>query len=68
MGAYFPMPLEDKDLVFVSLGMVVLDEIRFPNGPALYNVAGGSGLYSMCVSARDGSRFAYSVQAHSARA
>lgn len=31
---------------FVSLGMVVLDELRFPNGQTLYDVPGGSGLYS----------------------
>lgn len=31
---------------FVSLGMVVLDEIRFPDGRVLRDVAGGSGFYS----------------------
>ncbi|KAI8717142.1 PfkB domain-containing protein [Fusarium sp. LHS14.1] len=31
---------------FVSLGMVVLDEIRFPLRGTLYNVPGGSGLYA----------------------
>ncbi|KAJ3464741.1 hypothetical protein MRS44_009527 [Fusarium solani] len=31
---------------FVSLGMVVLDEIRFPSRETLYNVPGGSGLYA----------------------
>ncbi|KAK0737189.1 Ribokinase-like protein [Apiosordaria backusii] len=34
------------DIIFVSLGMVVLDEIRFPDGKVLCNVPGGSGLYS----------------------
>ncbi|KAK2029081.1 PfkB family carbohydrate kinase [Colletotrichum zoysiae] len=31
---------------FVSLGMVVLDEIRFPDGRVLRDVPGGSGFYS----------------------
>ncbi|KAK0724027.1 Ribokinase-like protein [Apiosordaria backusii] len=31
---------------FVSLGMVVLDKICFPNGKTLFDVPGGSGLYS----------------------
>lgn len=31
---------------FVSLGMVVLDEIRFLDGRVLRDVAGGSGFYS----------------------
>lgn len=31
---------------FVSLGMVVLDELRFPNAPTMYDVVGGSGAYS----------------------
>ncbi|KAM7209842.1 Ribokinase-like protein [Rhypophila decipiens] len=31
---------------FCSLGMVVLDEIRFPDGQVLSDVPGGSGLYS----------------------
>lgn len=30
---------------FVSLGMIVLDDIRFPSRETLYNVPGGSGLY-----------------------
>ncbi|KAK4232789.1 Ribokinase-like protein [Achaetomium macrosporum] len=32
--------------IFVSLGMVILDEIRFTDGKVLHDVAGGSGLYS----------------------
>ncbi|KAH8897544.1 carbohydrate/purine kinase [Thozetella sp. PMI_491] len=32
---------------FVSLGMVVLDELRFPNAPTLHDVVGGSGAYSV---------------------
>ncbi|TDZ54958.1 Protein MAK32 [Colletotrichum trifolii] len=31
---------------FMSLGMVVLDEIHFPDGRALHDVPGGSGFYS----------------------
>lgn len=31
---------------FVSLGMVVLDELHFPSAPTMYDVAGGSGAYS----------------------
>ncbi|KAK4175528.1 Ribokinase-like protein [Triangularia setosa] len=34
------------DIIFVSLGMIVIDEIRFPDGKILYDVPGGSGLYS----------------------
>ncbi|KAI1142861.1 Ribokinase-like protein [Hypoxylon sp. FL0543] len=32
--------------VFVSLGMIVLDEIRFASSHTLYDVPGGSGLYA----------------------
>ncbi|KAM7186949.1 Ribokinase-like protein [Naviculisporaceae sp. PSN 640] len=35
-----------RGIKFVSLGMVVLDELRLPNGRILYDVPGGSGLYS----------------------
>lgn len=35
-----------EDIIFVSLGMVVLDELRFPDGQVLHNVGGGSALYS----------------------
>jgi hypothetical protein len=31
--------------VFVSLGMVVLDELRFPHQHPVFGVPGGSGLY-----------------------
>lgn len=31
--------------IFVSLGMVVLDELRFPSRETLFDVPGGSGLY-----------------------
>lgn len=32
--------------IFVSLGMVVLDELRFPHAPTMYDVTGGSGAFS----------------------
>lgn len=31
---------------FVSLGMVVLDELRFPHAPTMRDVTGGSGAFS----------------------
>jgi hypothetical protein len=40
---YRPSP---EDPIFVSLGMVVLDEVRLANGTILHDVPGGSGLYS----------------------
>lgn len=33
------------ELRFVSLGMVVLDEIRFPHRSSLHDIPGGSGAY-----------------------
>ncbi|KAK4221082.1 hypothetical protein QBC38DRAFT_149219 [Podospora fimiseda] len=36
----------ETQIRFISLGMVVLDEIRFPNGKTLFDVPDGSGLYS----------------------
>lgn len=30
---------------FISLGMVVIDELRFPDGRVLRDVPGGSGFY-----------------------
>ncbi|KAF5859116.1 hypothetical protein ETB97_003304 [Aspergillus alliaceus] len=35
-----------QDILFVSLGLVVLDEIRFPNREPLTDVLGGSGAYA----------------------
>jgi hypothetical protein len=35
-----------EDAIFVSLGMVVLDEVRLADGTILHDVPGGSGLYS----------------------
>ncbi|KAI1505070.1 Ribokinase-like protein [Biscogniauxia marginata] len=37
---------ETTSTSFVSLGMVVLDELRLPNGAVLYDTIGGSGAYS----------------------
>lgn len=31
---------------FVSLGMIVLDELQFPHAPTMHDVAGGSGAFS----------------------
>ncbi|KAJ6043808.1 hypothetical protein N7499_006226 [Penicillium canescens] len=36
----------DDDISFASFGLVVLDEIRFPNRKPLTNVLGGSGAYA----------------------
>jgi len=33
------------DVMFVSLGMVILDELRFPGKAPLLDVMGGSGAY-----------------------
>lgn len=42
-----PIHSETSETIgFVSLGMVVLDNLRFTNGKALDDVPGGSGLYS----------------------
>ncbi|KAK2012194.1 PfkB family carbohydrate kinase [Colletotrichum eremochloae] len=41
-----PDPRPAPAPAFVSLGMVVLDEIRFPDGRVLRDVPGGSGFYS----------------------
>jgi hypothetical protein len=35
-----------SDIRFLSLGMVVLDELRLPNGNILYDCPGGSGMWS----------------------
>jgi hypothetical protein len=37
----------DDDISFASFGLVVLDEIRFPNRKPLTNVLGGSGAYGL---------------------
>ncbi|KAK1980340.1 PfkB family carbohydrate kinase, partial [Colletotrichum cereale] len=41
-----PGPRSAPAPAFVSLGMVVLDEIRFPDGRVLRDIPGGSGFYS----------------------
>ncbi|RHZ43557.1 pfkB family carbohydrate kinase superfamily [Aspergillus thermomutatus] len=38
--------MEEPSISFVSLGLVVLDEIRFPNQELLTDVLGGSGAYA----------------------
>ncbi|KAI0450084.1 Ribokinase-like protein [Xylaria acuta] len=38
--------IERNRPVFVSLGMLLLDELRFPNGDRAVDVPGGSGLYA----------------------
>ena len=50
IGFSFSKLSDDEDPIFMSLGMVVLDEIRFPDGTVLCDIAGGSGLYSRCSS------------------
>jgi hypothetical protein len=37
--------MDSNDISFASFGLVVLDEIRFPNRKPLANVLGGSGAY-----------------------
>lgn len=37
--------IEHKGPLFVSLGMIVLDELHFSSRAALYDVPGRSGLY-----------------------
>jgi hypothetical protein len=39
--------MDNKDISFASLGLVVLDEIRLPNQKPLTNVLGGSGAYGL---------------------
>ncbi|KAI1409695.1 Ribokinase-like protein [Hypoxylon sp. FL1857] len=46
MGHYLGKVPQDEDPVFVSLGMIVIDELRFPLSHTLYDVPGGSGLYA----------------------
>lgn len=37
--------MDNKNISFASFGLVVLDQIRFPNRKHLTNVLGGSGAY-----------------------
>ncbi|TEA21613.1 Uncharacterized protein C8034_v003585 [Colletotrichum sidae] len=41
-----PVPAAAPTPTFMSLGMVLLDEIHFPDGRVLHDVPGGSGFYS----------------------
>lgn len=36
---------QNPDPIFVSLGLFVLDELRFPSRATLFDVPGGSGIY-----------------------
>ncbi|KAI1339854.1 pfkB family kinase [Xylariaceae sp. FL0016] len=38
--------VDSRSIHFVSLGMVVLDELHLPNGEVLHDTVGGSGAYS----------------------
>lgn len=37
--------MQEANISFTSLGLVVLDEIRFPNRTPLTDILGGSGTY-----------------------
>ncbi|KAM0555935.1 hypothetical protein ACHAPJ_005914 [Fusarium lateritium] len=41
-----PTSQRSDNLAFVSLGMIVLDERRYPSREPLYDIPGGSGLYA----------------------
>ena len=45
MGLWASEEAPSEILSFVSLGMVVLDELHFPDQQPLYDVVGGSGAY-----------------------
>jgi hypothetical protein len=47
MGNFFSQLRADFEVVSVSLGMVVIDEIRLPSSPPFVDVAGGSGCYGV---------------------
>jgi len=49
MGGWFSREQWHSDVTFVSLGMVVLDELRFPGKAPLLDVIGGSGAYSTII-------------------
>jgi len=48
MGSYFSGPASPASwqIALLSLGMLALDKLRFPNRETLYNIPGGLGLYS----------------------
>ncbi|KAF1842052.1 Ribokinase-like protein [Cucurbitaria berberidis CBS 394.84] len=46
MGSWVSKPKAELSVDTVSLGMVVIDEIRLPSRPPLIDVAGGSGTYA----------------------
>lgn len=46
----------DRKMLFVTLGMFIIDEIHYPDKPSKYNILGGGGLFSTL-----GSRIALSL-------
>jgi hypothetical protein len=38
--------ISSNGIDFVSLGMLIIDEIEFPSKPSVYNILGGAGTYS----------------------
>jgi hypothetical protein len=57
MGQYWSQLFSHGSPIFVSLGMIVLDEVHFPQDKSLYDVPGGSGLYGLAVPLRKSCRF-----------
>jgi hypothetical protein len=47
MGNLFSQLRADFEVVSVSLGMVVIDEIHLPSSPPFIDVAGGSSCYGV---------------------
>ena len=50
MASWFSREPWPSDVTFVSLGMVVLDELRFPGNAPLLDVMGGSRAFGMPIS------------------
>ena len=49
-GAGIASPALESQMLFTSLGLVVLDEIRLPSSEILHDVIGASGAYSKSLS------------------
>jgi len=49
MSSWLSGEQQCSDVTFVSLGMVVLDELRYPGKAPLLDVMGGSGAYSTAI-------------------
>jgi hypothetical protein len=47
-GVFSSTSSQEARLHFVSLGLVVLDELHFPDRETLYDVPGGSGAFGTC--------------------